>query len=86
MGTLTPGGQYIYERANGITYAREFGKTDRTIVGYDYNDKTLLELKQYHETQLWKDILKEAATNKTLQDALDRVKVLYYLSKENEEV
>ena len=35
MGTLTPGATYIYERSEGIIYAREFGSTERKIVGYE---------------------------------------------------
>ena len=35
MGQLTPGATYIYERAEGIIYAREFGKTERHVVGYE---------------------------------------------------
>ena len=35
MGTLTPGATYIYERSEGIIYAREFGKTERHVVGYE---------------------------------------------------
>ena len=35
MGQLTPGATLIYERAEGIIYAREFGKTERHVVGYE---------------------------------------------------
>lgn len=84
MGNLIPGAQYVYERVDNIVYAREFGKNERTLVGYTHDEKTLQQLKMFHETQLWKDILKEAATNKTLEDALEKVKVLYYLIKDNE--
>jgi hypothetical protein len=35
MGQLTPGATLIYERADGIIYAREFGKTERHVVGYE---------------------------------------------------
>ena len=42
MGTLKPNATYIYERANGVVYAREFGAGpgDRTVVGYDYDPIT----------------------------------------------
>ena len=42
MGSLNPGATYIYERANGVVYAREFGADpgDRTVVGYDYDPIT----------------------------------------------
>lgn len=37
MGTLKPGATYIYERANGIVYARESGAdpSTRQVIGYD---------------------------------------------------
>lgn len=86
MGQLKPGATYIYERANGITYARELGTTEKTIVGYDYK-KDPLDHRNYMsspaESQLWHDIRQAATSDKELQDALDRVKVLYYLKYEN---
>ena len=37
MGTLKPGATYIYERSDGIVYAREFGADPNTrqVVGYE---------------------------------------------------
>jgi hypothetical protein len=42
MGQLKPGTTYIYERANGVVYAREFGAAprDRFEIGYDYDPIT----------------------------------------------
>jgi hypothetical protein len=42
MTQLKPGATYIYERANGVVYAREFGADpgDRTVVGYEYDPIT----------------------------------------------
>ena len=79
MGTLTPGAKYIYEKANGITYAREFGAphNDRFEIGRDY-ERFLKD-----ELQLWEDIVREGRTNKALQDALDRAKIVYHLSKDH---
>jgi len=39
MGSLKPGATYIYERANGVTYAREAGAdpSSRTPVGWDHD-------------------------------------------------
>jgi hypothetical protein len=38
MGQLKPGATYIYEKANGVTYAREHGAHpgDRVAIGWDY--------------------------------------------------
>ena len=42
MGTLKPDTKYIYERANGVVYAREFGADPitRVAVGYEYDPIT----------------------------------------------
>ena len=79
MGTLKPGAKYIYEKANGITYAREFGAphNDRFEIGRDY-ERFLKD-----ELQLWEDIVRAGRTNQALQDALDRAKIVYHLSKDH---
>ena len=43
MGQLKPGTQYVYEKADGITYAREFGNTERKVVGMDYDVSQLVK-------------------------------------------
>lgn len=78
MGNLKQGATYIYERADGVTYAREFGSTERTIVGWDFDAELRHEL-------TWKDIHKEAKTNPALQKAIDRVIMIYKLGKEKYE-
>ena len=42
MSKLKPGATYIYERANGVVYAREFGADpgDRFEIGYEYDPVT----------------------------------------------
>jgi hypothetical protein len=79
MGNLKPGATYIYEKADGITYAREFGAphNDRFEIGRDY--QRFLQ----DELQLWEEIVREGRTNPVLQDALDRVKIVYHLSKDH---
>ena len=79
MGSLKPDAKYIYEKADGITYAREFGAphNDRFEIGRDY-ERFLKD-----ELQLWEDIVREGRTNKALQDALDRAKIVYHLSKDH---
>jgi hypothetical protein len=79
MGNLKPGATYIYERADGVTYAREFGATDRTAIGWDYNTK--LKLDALKEDKLWDEIRQSAKINPALQIELDRVIMLYHLSK-----
>lgn len=83
MGNLKPNTPYIYERADGVVYQREFGKTERQVVDYQYDPyKENLSLDYELET-VWKDIIKTSRTNPSLQEALDRVKILYHLSKED---
>ena len=85
MGTLKPGATYIYERADGVVYAREMGAdpSSRVEIGYESTDAYDLH-SNIRENQLWNDIRSSARTNPTLQDALDRVKVIYQLSKTDE--
>jgi hypothetical protein len=82
MGSLKPGATYIYERAGGVIYAREFGTdpSTRKVVGYDLESSP--ERKHF---SLWNDILKESETNPTLQKAIDRAIMIYRLSKDNPE-
>ena len=80
MGTLKPGATYIYEKADGVTYAREFGTNERTAIGWDYAAQ--LKLDTLKEIELWKEIRQAAKTNPVLQTELERVIMLYHLSKD----
>ena len=96
MSQLKPDTKYIYERANGVVYAREFGADpdDRTVVGYDYDpisghkinhDSRTADGRPLYdhiqENKMWGEIRRAAPTNPTLQDALDRVIMIYQLGK-----
>jgi hypothetical protein len=90
MGSLKPGATYIYERNGEEVYAREFGETDRKLIGYQYENKVdprtddgrpLFE--HLREDKLWGEIRRAARTNKVLQEAMERVKLVYYLSKDH---
>lgn len=89
MGSLKPDVTYVYERQGGTVYAREMGApaSERITVGYDWelDDNPArvrgATLKTVEENQLWHEIRVSALTNPALQEALDRVKVLYELSK-----
>lgn len=78
MGQLKPGAKYVYERADGVTYAREFGSTERQVVGYDHNHVTMEEIRE------WNDIVMAGKSNPALQKALDRAKMLYRMSESYE--
>ena len=87
MGSLKPGATYIYERADGIVYAREFGADpqERFVVGYESGkDYDLVNhgINKYKEDALWQEIRRAAEIKPALQEALNRVKVLYELIKD----
>ena len=88
MGQLKPGATYIYERADGVVYQREMGADplSREAIGWDYDPRTddgrpLVE--HIRDKKLWGDIIREAKKNPLLQEALDRVKIIYELSKKD---
>lgn len=88
MGNLKPGIAYIYERDGKVVYAREAGSAPSTrfAVGWDYdpeNESFKTWGEQFADAYLWDDIMTVAEDNVALQEALERVKIIYYLSKEN---
>ena len=95
MGTLNPGATYIYERADGVIYAREFGADPitRKVVGYQdpkshdpitgHKIDTVFGMDMRRVAELVA-ILQAAETNPTLQDALERVIMIYKLTKTHE--
>jgi hypothetical protein len=83
MGNLRPGAKIIYESPDngGTVYGRYAGTNERWVVGYSQDTKDTLE--SIKEDKLWGEIRRAAKSNKVLQDALDRVKIIYELSKDN---
>jgi phage host-nuclease inhibitor protein Gam len=75
--------KYIYESPDrGETiYRRKFGEIDRELyrVSTEVSDK----LSAIKEDKLWGEIRRAAKSNKVLQDALERVILIYQLSKEH---
>lgn len=90
MGNLTPGAKLIYERVDDTVYAREFGKIERIEVGRMYsksngeNIDSENFIDRYHFGIQWYEILRAAKNNSALQEALERVKILYYLTDKND--
>jgi hypothetical protein len=94
MGNLKTGVTYIHERVDDVVYRREFGADPMTreVAGWDYNkddpkyDPRTGDGRPLHdhimESKMWGDIHREAKTNITLQKALDRVIMIYKLSKD----
>ena len=82
MGQLTPGATYIYERAGGIVYAREFGSTDRIVVGYDAHNSP----EQRRAKEQINDILQMCETDPEMRELLDKLFVVYNLKKKDSPV
>jgi hypothetical protein len=83
MGNLKPGAKIIYESPDGggTVYGRYAGTNERWIVGYSHDAQNKLD--SIKEDKLWGEIRRAAKSNKVLQDALDRVKIVYELSKKH---
>lgn len=79
MGTLTPGATYIYERVAGTIFAREFGKSERKIVGYttDFNP----EIEMYRSEI--NHVLTMCEKDPAMREMLDQLFVMYNLKKAN---
>lgn len=86
VGRLEPGATYIYERANGVIYARKFGDPpDRRFeIGRDYDSESVFH--DLQDARLWGEIHRAAKTNPALQDALDRVKLIHALSQQDDTI
>jgi hypothetical protein len=88
MGQLKPGATYIYERNGDEVYAREFGETDRTLIGYDYKSDPRTSdgrpLRDHVlEDKLWGEIRRRARTHPGLAEELERVIIFYRLLEED---
>jgi hypothetical protein len=75
--------KYVYESPDSgeTVYKREIGQIERELHSVSERRKDLID--EIRESQLWGNIHRAALTNPTLQEALERVKVIYYLSKNN---
>jgi hypothetical protein len=88
MGNLKPGATYVYERVDGTVYQREVGADplSREAIGWEYDPRTgdgRPVIDHLRESKLWGEIHRAAKTNPLLQEALDRVKIMYELSKKD---
>ena len=80
MGTLTPGATLIYERVAGTIFAREFGKSERKVVGYTTDMSPELQL---YRTEI-NQVLLMCEKDPAMKDLLDQLFVLYNLKKTHE--
>ena len=84
MGTLTPGATYIYERSEGIIYAREFGKTERHVVGYESGKDYDPVGANKRMSSEFNDVLLMCEKDPAMKELLDQLFVLYNLKKTHE--
>jgi hypothetical protein len=84
MSQLEPGATYIYERADGVTYARKPGSDPKSRIAIGWDSRVQEDLDRFHKDVLWANILREAEHNPALQDALERAKVIYELSRQQD--
>ncbi len=84
MGKLIPGQALIYERADGVVYARYRDKPEieRWIIGGDPGGVARAQgnLLDYSE---WQNLCDLAQTNQTLKKLLNKLVITYYMVKEN---
>lgn len=77
MGSLDPGGTYIYERVDNRIYAREIGKINRRLVGWTDNEN--IAMREYRSTI--NHVLTMCETDPAMRELLDQLFVLYNLKK-----
>lgn len=85
-GRLEHGANYVYEKADGVTYARKVGDPPdaRFEIGRDYDSEKLH--KDLMHSKLWGEIHRAAESNPALQEAINRVIVIYELSRQDESI
>ena len=81
---LIPGEALIYERANGVVYARyrDIPDIPRWIIGGDPGAvaRAQGEILDYGE---WKNLCEVAQTNATLKKQMDKLVTTYYMIKDS---
>ena len=80
MGTLKPGATYIYERVAGSIFAREFGKSERKLVGYATDVSPDMQMLRSEINQ----VLIMCESDPAMRELLDQLFVLYNLKKNHE--
>lgn len=81
---LLPGEPLIYERVDGVVFARYRDKPEipRWIIGGDADAVSRLQGDLFNWSD-WQDLMNLAATNTTLRKQLSKLKDLYLIIKED---
>jgi len=83
-GRLEPGATYVYEREGTRVYARRVGSIERTLIGEDFLED--IQARREKLAREWEPIVFAAEQNPALQEAIDRVKILYELSRQDQPI
>ena len=84
MGNLRPDVPLIYERVGPVIYAREFGATERHVVGYEVNQENkILGLPQSRVARILA-IQQMAESDPGMRELWDQLEILYNLKNTNE--
>jgi hypothetical protein len=83
MGELLPGEALIYERSNGVVYARYQNKPEipRWVIGGDPGAVARAQGKLLDYSE-WLNLCELAETNITLKKLMDKLVTTYYVIKE----
>jgi len=87
LGNLKPNEPLIYERVDGLVYARyrdpPHNTIPRWVIGGDADAMNRLQGDLFNWSD-WQDLMNLAATNPTLRKQLSKLKDLYLIIKEDE--
>ena len=83
MGDLLPNEELIYERADGVVYARYINKPEipRWIIGGDPGAVARAQGKLLDYSE-WMNLCEIAESNHTLKKQLDKLVTMYYIVKD----
>ena len=84
MGSLKPDVPLIYERVGPVVYAREFGSTERYVVGYEVNQENkILGIPQSRVARILA-IQQMAEADPGMRELWEQLEILYNLKNTNE--
>ena len=84
MGSLKPSVPLIYERVGPVIYAREFGSTERHVVGYDVdNENKIFGIPQSKVAKIL-DIHQMAQLDPGMRELWEQLEIMYNLKKPND--
>ncbi len=87
MGTLIPNQALIYERANGVVFARyrdpPHNMIERWVVGGE--PKAVAEAMGIIDYDEWKDIMMVSEEHEIIRKQLKKLRTLYYIVKDKNE-